>query len=157
MTSSDDSRRNLALGKRILAARLRRNGNAPEADRLDADAAKLEAEADDQGGLRLCATTEETEHPMTTIESMARAICAADTTAPAPEAPIQWRDKRVQAWEARQPMAEAALRALLTGPVGYLLRQACESVHGGHATYMPLGWAVHALPSDITDMLEEKS
>lgn len=38
-----EARRNLAFGKRIRAARLRREGKVSEADRLEAEAAELEA------------------------------------------------------------------------------------------------------------------
>lgn len=52
--------------------------------------------------------------------------------------------------------ARKYLQVVLSGPVGDVLREACESVHGGYLTYTPLDKAVHALPSEITDMLEGK-
>lgn len=47
------------------------------------------------------------------IEKVARAICESDELAPAPDAIIMWKMKPAKAWEARKPMAEAAIRAIL--------------------------------------------
>lgn len=58
--------------------------------------------------IRLSTVTEED------VERVARAICAADTKAPTPDAPIIIGMKTAKAWEARVPMARAALTAFLT-------------------------------------------
>ena len=44
------------------------------------------------------------------VERVARAICAADKTAPDPDAPIQIGLKSAKAWEGRIEMAEASLK-----------------------------------------------
>lgn len=46
-----------------------------------------------------------------TLEAMARAICDADPLAPESDAPIYIGVKSAKAWEARVPMADAALTA----------------------------------------------
>lgn len=43
------------------------------------------------------------------IEAVARAICAADTTAPDPDAPILLAMRPAKAWEARIDMARSAI------------------------------------------------
>lgn len=45
------------------------------------------------------------------IEEVARAMCAADKTAPEPDAPIYIGTKQAKAWEGRVEMATAALEA----------------------------------------------
>lgn len=47
-------------------------------------------------------------------EKVARAICEADPFAPDPDARITLRMKQAKAWEARLPMADAAI-AVITG------------------------------------------
>lgn len=42
-------------------------------------------------------------------EQVARAICAADPKAPDPDAPIYIGMRNASAWEARLPMADAAI------------------------------------------------
>ena len=46
------------------------------------------------------------------LEAVARAICAADKTAPNPDAPIQIGMKPAKAWQGRIEMAQAAIAAL---------------------------------------------
>lgn len=48
----------------------------------------------------------------TMIERVARAICAADPCAPAPDDPILIGMRSAKAWEARIPLAVAAIEAL---------------------------------------------
>lgn len=48
----------------------------------------------------------------TMIERVARAICAADRTAPDPDAQIQIGMRAAKAWEARVPMARAAIEVM---------------------------------------------
>ena len=52
---------------------------------------------------------EDTDAPSPLVEKVARAICNADPLAPHPDAPIQWGRKSCLAWQARIPMAEAAI------------------------------------------------
>lgn len=66
---------------------------------------------------------------MYAVERAARAICEADPTAPDPDAPILWRGKKAKAWEARQPMAAAAIASMRDLDVA-IIDQAAEETDG---------------------------
>jgi|RhiMetdeSRZDD1v2_1073273.scaffolds.fasta_scaffold2667328_2 hypothetical protein len=52
------------------------------------------------------------------IEDIARAICEADSRAPAPDAAILIGMQKAKAWEARIPVAEAALQVVRSHDAG---------------------------------------